>query len=64
MWISVEDRLPDDEAYYLAYFSHDLPSGAPYRWSEVVYFRGKSFQTDVREHITHWQPLPEPPEST
>lgn len=59
-WISVEDRLPEDERHVLAatrnkkgdynivkaYYCHDLGMWA----------------AGMNSNVTHWMPLPEPPE--
>lgn len=54
-WISVEDRLPEEEGYYLIsniggiavdhFYTYETPSTFGLSDSE----------------ITHWQPLPDPP---
>jgi len=65
-WISVEDRLPDPEAYYLAYgqtrsiFNTLRPSGP-----EMCYFDEDGYwlvgNNYYLENVTHWMPLPNPP---
>ena len=61
-WISVEDRLPDSEGYYLVY------SPAYYGVRGMDYIReahGFVWYTDENSPTsgnTHWMPLPEPPE--
>lgn len=63
-WISVEDRLPEDDSKVLAYWVGDKG----YNFCFVSqYFNNTryeptwtyGFSDDGR--ITHWQPLPEPP---
>jgi len=66
-WISVEDRLPEDDGDVLvcydwrakednAYFSHESPIVIDFlaggKWVHDVYYGD----------ITHWMPLPDPPE--
>lgn len=66
MWISVDDRLPDDNGWYLVHhsggmlFSRELIDG--------TYFKSKKLwanaKADKYGQITHWMPLPEPPNIT
>ena len=60
-WISVEERLPEDDDHYLVW-AHD--NGA----AEVaLYYGDGEWLTDDLENITrvitHWMPLPEPPDN-
>ena len=55
-WISVEDRLPEEDAEILVWCGWQLTS---------IYDSEKYFYTideiDCIHHVTHWMPLPEPP---
>ena len=57
-WISVSERLPDDFDWYLVC--------GKYYSNRVAYYdlKIKTFKIDGEElfHITHWMPLPNPPE--
>ena len=60
-WISVKDRLPewDDEAMSV------LISGNSWHDYDVAYFGPTTWHDkydDVVEGVTHWMPLPKPPE--
>jgi len=61
-WISVKDRLPGESGYYL-YFADN-----PYKGLQdgigVSYFmhKAKEWKKVYTPCVTHWMPLPEPPE--
>ena len=53
-WISVEERLPDEEGLYLTW--DKAPSYG------ISWFDMRSLSKYTWQHeITHWMPLPEPP---
>ena len=60
-WISVDDRLPENDSDVLAY----LQIGEEGRIYPANYAKGVwfdcIFNTPVTESTTHWMPLPEPP---
>ena len=60
-WISVEDRLPEDERDVLAY-SRNGEEGRiyPANYAKDVWF-DCIFQTPATDTTTHWMHLPEPP---
>lgn len=61
-WISVEDRLPDVDSFVIAYFSDDgVPSVLGVSEYIVECIRGDDY-SPIWSSITHWMPLPEPPE--
>ena len=59
-WISVKDRLPEDDAMCLVYGRN---------WHEIVvaiyYGDGKWLTcyglTNITRFVTHWMPMPMPP---
>ena len=57
-WISVEERLPEENANYLTYGVF-LPLGV--KAMDLCRFNGKGWLTTTTVKITHWMPLPEPP---
>jgi hypothetical protein len=71
MWISVEDRLPEEHKHVLAYSITgtihpaylSMIGGTDPQWT-IAGFGGAYFlHDDSFGFITHWMPLPEPPES-
>ena len=60
-WISVKDRLPEDDSDVLAYL-RDGDEGRiyPANYAKGVWF-DCIFNTPVTDTTTHWMPLPEPP---
>lgn len=57
-WISVKERLPEDDSYYLTFTTEHT--------FEVYRYDGDGeWVTDwgdtANHDITHWMPLPEPP---
>ena len=60
-WISVEDRLPEDDSDVIAY----LRTGEEGRIFPANYAKGVwfdcIFNKRVTETTTHWMPIPEPP---
>lgn len=75
-WISVEDRLPDENIFVLvSYLSYDdeypcndiaVIQNGQWHWHKgELYYDSETdecYTELVRVKITHWMPLPEPPE--
>ena len=61
-WISVEDRLPEDIQSVLVTDGLEVTIGwwrsLKYEWDVSLYDPGDV----VDDTVTHWQPLPSPPE--
>lgn len=59
-WISVKDRLPKKDGWYLAYINFE---GGRHQRIDVVHFDSKDmyFNYVWSHHIYFWMPLPEPP---
>lgn len=55
-WISVKERLPEEPMRCLVYAKRGKYGGCG-----VVYYN-QGFYGDEYGAITHWMPLPEPPE--
>ena len=60
-WISVDDRLPDDNVDILIW-SNDVAVVGRY-WSLVAKFLCSDARVAQGMDVTHWQPLPPPPET-
>ena len=63
-WISVEDRLPKDQAECLVYCPTSFPKNirmitATYKTDPNLFYGDAS--DSAHEDATHWQPLPTPP---
>ena len=60
-WISVDDRLPEDESNVLAYARNGEEGRIyPANYAKGVWF-DCIFDIPVTNATTHWMPLPEPP---
>ena len=58
-WISVEDRLPDNDLLVLAYIFNPYTIDS---WITTgVRYNGSSWSGNGHCNVTHWMPLPEPP---
>lgn len=62
-WINVEDGLPEIGEYVSVFSSVGIPfKGKLLDNGWVAFFAdGEKLCTGEPHHITHWQPLPEPP---
>lgn len=76
-WIKCSDRLPEKDGEYLVYVSDRIWSGAMVLWftndfsqlyNDLSYPHKGFYENDPEygcikyEEVTHWMPLPEPPE--
>jgi hypothetical protein len=56
-WVSVKDRLPEKEGIYLTF-------GEPFGIkTEYYWIANKEWESDLYDSISHWMPLPSPPEN-
>lgn len=66
-WIPVTERLPEKSGQYLTYNEHGWFSAYPYsiihkQWNTQDWMSEKSAKGLGINSITHWMPLPQPPE--
>jgi hypothetical protein len=63
-WISVKDRLPEDETVVIAYVQHKIGWYRMFAWHDMYGWHSSAPEFDDKEsdYVTHWMPLPEPPE--
>lgn len=58
-WISVKDRLPEDDAHYLVWVSDACTV------ERAMYYGDGEWLTEeldnLTRYVTHWMPMPEPP---
>ena len=60
-WISVDDRLPEEESNYIVYYKHAFCDDENHVGICVCFYDGNEFQMDSLHKVTHWIPLPNPP---
>lgn len=72
-WISVKERLPESQGEFLIYSTSDPRLNAKSKYlgnACFLVFSGKAFKTGFyidsmyEPSVTHWMPLPDPPESS
>lgn len=66
-WISVKDRLPEDNARVMV-FCNDPHLGKLCRPMSIIiqYSRDRGWydKAEKYRHVSHWMPLPEPPHAS
>lgn len=72
-WISVKDRLPESDSKYMVWYKGELDIcefntdsqtfGYTYDDYDEMYSHLVCWDDGMDKYVTHWMPLPEPPES-
>jgi hypothetical protein len=72
-WVSVSERLPNQSGEYWVSLKISIPVGEDFQYSrrqDTAYFRVPQgwrlphYGRDVDAYVTHWQPLPAPPDTS
>lgn len=66
VWISVDERLPEESGYFLVYISRESEGfrvQAYYYCEDDTWENGDTMASSEYYGVTHWMPLPEPPET-
>ena len=61
-WISVDDRLPEEKVNCIVHYKHAYCDNDDYWAIGMCFYDGEKFQLAPAYKVTHWMPLPEPPE--
>jgi|DEB19_MinimDraft_3_1074340.scaffolds.fasta_scaffold176945_1 hypothetical protein len=60
IWILCSERMPEEHQHVIGWKSPWSRAGEVWRNDEFVWFSGDFEQVEA---ITHWMPMPEPPEA-
>lgn len=62
-WVSIKERLPNKDGKYLVHYQTQVLCDGRYlpKFDVVNYSSCIRHFDFYHDHITHWQPLPEPP---
>lgn len=62
-WISVKDRLPENETEVIIIVQHKIGWYRAFAWHDEYgwHSSAEEFGDGESDFVTHWMPLPEPP---
>ena len=61
-WISVDDRLPEEKVNCIVHYKHAYCNNDGYWAIGFCFYDGEKFQLTQAYKVTHWMPIPNPPE--
>lgn len=61
-WIHINDKLPEKYMNCLVHYVHSYNSDDGYWAIGMCHYNGEEFLIDKAYQVTHWMPLPKPPE--
>ena len=61
-WISVKERLPQEKVDCIVHYKHAYCDNDDYWAIGMCFYDGEKFQLNPAYKVTHWMPLPKPPE--
>ena len=61
-WISVKEPLPQEKVDCIVHYKHAYCDNDDYWAIGICFYDGEKFQFDSAYKVTHWMPMPEPPE--
>lgn len=60
-WISVKERLPEDDGYFLCNCNDGSPDVVCMYYGDGEFLTPEPELSNLSHIITHWMPLPQPP---
>lgn len=62
-WISVKEHLPQEKVDCIVHYKHAYCDNDDYWAIGICFYDGEKFQIGLAYKVTHWQPMPELPET-
>ena len=61
-WASVDERLPEEKVDCIVHYKHAYCDNDDYWAIGMCFYDGEKFQLGPAYKVTHWMPIPNPPE--